>query len=146
MEMNEGRHSQLCGKMSRDFISMDFIVGFPLTARRQDSIFVVVNTLTKSSHFIPMHTMYQAPDIANVFINEIVRLHGMPKNIISNWGSVFTGWFWTSFQEALWTQLNFSTVYHPKTDGKTKRANQTLRKCCACTWWTKKRVGKNSCH
>jgi hypothetical protein len=63
---------------------MDFIVGFPLTTRRHDSIFVVVDTLKKSAHFICMHTMYQAHDIAIVFISEIVRLHGMPKRIISD--------------------------------------------------------------
>jgi transposase InsO family protein len=71
----------------------------------------------KSAHFIPVRMMYQAPDIARVFISEIVRLHGVPKKIISDRGSVFTGRFWTSFQEALGTQLNFSTVYHPETDG-----------------------------
>jgi hypothetical protein len=70
---------------------MDFIVGLPLTARRHDLIFVVVDTLTKSAHFIPMHMMYHAPDIARVFISEIVRLHGMPKRIISDRVSVFTG-------------------------------------------------------
>jgi transposase InsO family protein len=99
---------------------MDFIVGFPLTARRHDLIFLVVDTLTKSAHFIHVHTMYQAPDIARVFISEIVRLHGVPKRIISDRGSMFTGQLWTSFQEALGTQLNFSTMYHPETDGKTK--------------------------
>jgi hypothetical protein len=109
-----------------EVISMDFIVGLPLTARRHDSIFVVVDTLTKSAHFIPVRTTYQAPDIARVFISEIVRLHGVPKKIISDRGSVFTGRFWTSFQEALGTQLNFSTAYHPETDGQTERTNQTL--------------------
>jgi hypothetical protein len=74
-----------------EVISMDFIVGLPLTARRHDSIFVVVDTLTKSAHFIPVRTTYQAPDIARVFISEIVRLHGVPKRIISDRGSVFTG-------------------------------------------------------
>jgi hypothetical protein len=96
---------------------MDFIVVFPLTVRRHDSIFVVVDTLTKSAHFIPVHTTYQAPDIARVFISENVRLDGMPKRIISDRGSMFTGRFWTSFQVALGTQLNFSTAYHPETDG-----------------------------
>jgi hypothetical protein len=62
---------------------MDFIVGLPLTARIHDSIFVVVDTLTKSAHFIPVRTTYQAPDIERVFISEIVRLHGVPKKIIS---------------------------------------------------------------
>jgi hypothetical protein len=70
---------------------MDFIVGFPLTARRHDSFFVVVDTLTKSDHFIPVCMMYQAPDIYRFFISEIVRLHGMPKRIISDRGSMFTG-------------------------------------------------------
>jgi hypothetical protein len=70
---------------------MDFIVGLPLTTRRHYSIFVVVDTLTKSAHFIPVHTMYQAPDIARVFISEIVRMHGVPKKIISDRGSMFTG-------------------------------------------------------
>ena len=80
----------------------------------------------KSAHFVPVHMTYQAPDIARVFISEIVRLHGMPKKIISDRGSMFTGRFWTSFQEALGTQLNFSTVYQPETDGQTEQTNQTL--------------------
>jgi hypothetical protein len=96
---------------------MDFIVGLPLMARRHDSIFLVVNTLMKSAHFIPVHMTYQAPDIAKVFISEIVMLCGMPKRIISVRGSVFTGRFWTIFQEALGTQLSSSTAYHPGTDG-----------------------------
>jgi hypothetical protein len=70
---------------------MDFIIRFPLTTRRQDSIFVVVETLTKSAHFTPMHTTYQALDISILFISEIVRLHGMPKRIIYDQGSMFTG-------------------------------------------------------
>jgi hypothetical protein len=67
-----------------EVISMDFIVVFPLTTRRHDSIFVVVDTLTKCAHFILVHTMYQAPYISKVFVNDIVRLHGVPKRIISN--------------------------------------------------------------
>jgi hypothetical protein len=70
---------------------MDFIAVLPLTARRHDLIFLVVDTLTKSAHFISVHTMYQAPDIARVFISEIVRLHGVPKRIISDRGSMFNG-------------------------------------------------------
>jgi hypothetical protein len=99
---------------------MDFIVGLPLTARRHDSIFIVVDTLTKRAHFIPVCTTYQAPDISRVFIDEIVSLHGMPKRIISDRGSMFTRQFWTSFQEALGTQLKFSTVYLTETDGQTE--------------------------
>jgi hypothetical protein len=105
---------------------MDFIVGLSLTTRRHDSIFVVVDTLMKSAHFIPVRMTYQAPDIARIFVSKIVRLPGVPKRIISDRGSVFTGRFWTSSQEALGTQLNFSTTYHPETDGKTERMNQIL--------------------
>jgi hypothetical protein len=96
---------------------MDFIVGFPLTTRRHDLIFVVVDTLTKSAHFVPMHTTYQALDIARVFISEIVRLHEMSKRIIFDRGLMCTGRFWTSFREALGTLLNFSTTYHLEKDG-----------------------------
>ena len=102
---------------------MDFVVGFPLIARRHDSIFMVVDTLTKSAHFIPVRTTYQALDIAGFFISDIVRLHGVPKRIISDRGSMFTGRFWTSFQEALETQLKFNTAYHSEIDGKTKMMN-----------------------
>jgi hypothetical protein len=81
-----------------EVILTDFIVGLPLTAGRHNSIFVVVDTLMKSGHFILVCTTYQASNIARVFISEIVRLHGMSKRIISNRGSVFIGQFWTSFQ------------------------------------------------
>jgi hypothetical protein len=67
-----------------EVISMDFIVGLPLMKRRHDSIFIVVDTLTKSSHFILVGMMYQAPDIARAFISEIVRLHGVLRRIISD--------------------------------------------------------------
>jgi hypothetical protein len=70
---------------------MDFIAGFPLRARRHDIIFVVVDTLTKSAHFVHVRMMYRAPDIARFFISEIVRLHGMPNRIISDRVSMFTG-------------------------------------------------------
>jgi hypothetical protein len=109
-----------------EVILTDFIFGFPLTARRHDSIFMIVDTLTKSTHFIPIRMMYQVPNIARFFVSKIVRLHGVPKMIISNRESMFTRRFWTSFQEALGTQLNFSTTYHPETDGKIERTNQIL--------------------
>jgi hypothetical protein len=105
---------------------MEFIVGFMLTTHRHKSIFMVVDTLRKSAHFVPVCMMYQVLDIAKVFISNIVRLHGVPKRIISDTGSMFTGHFWTSFQEALGTQLNFSTTYHPETDVQKEKTNQIL--------------------
>ena len=105
---------------------MDFLVGLPMTSRRYDSIFVVVDTLTKSAHFIPVKTTYKALEIDKVFINDIMRLHGVPRKIIFDKGAVFTRMFWNNFQEALGTQLNFSNAYHPETNGQTKRTNQML--------------------
>jgi hypothetical protein len=72
------------------------------------------------THFIPVHMTYHAHNREKVFISDIVRLHGVPKRIISDRGLVFTGRFWTSFQEALGTQLNFIDVSHLETDGKTE--------------------------
>jgi hypothetical protein len=76
---------------------MDLFVGLPLMARRHDSIFVVVDMLMNSANFILVPTTYRAPDITRVFINEIVRLHGVPNRIIFDRGSVFTIRFWVSF-------------------------------------------------
>jgi len=97
-------------------ISMDFIVGLHMTSRRHDSIFVVVDTLTKIVHFIPVKTTCQETNIARVFIHKIVNLHGIPKKIISDKGSLFMGIFWTSFQEALGEKNNFSIIYDPNID------------------------------
>jgi hypothetical protein len=69
-----------------EVISMDFIVGFPLKARRHDSIFVVIDTLTKNVHFILVRATYQAQYIDRIFVNKIVRLHGVPRNIIFDRG------------------------------------------------------------
>ena len=81
---------------------------------------------SKSTHFIPIRDTYEVVDVARVFINEIIRFHGVPKKIISNRDSRFTSRFWTCMQSALGAQLNLSTAYHPKIDGQTKRVNQVL--------------------
>jgi hypothetical protein len=109
-----------------EVLSMDLIVGFPLTTRRHNYVFVVVDTLTKSVHFIPVHMTYQAPDIATIFVNDIVRFNCVSRKIINDRGSIFIGHFWTSFQEALGTKLNFGITYHTEIDGKTRRMNKFL--------------------
>ena len=129
-----------------EIISMDFIVALSITPIIHDSIFFIVDTLTKSAHFIPVKTTYQAPDIAKVFINEIVILHGVRRKIIFDRGSMFTGRFWTSFQAALGTQLNFSTTYHPKTDGQTNRVNKILEDMLHMSYWINKIIGKSTFH
>ena len=85
-----------------------------------------MDRLTKVSHFIPVKTTYRADQLAQLYVNRIVRLHGVPKIIISDRGTQFTSQFWVSLQHALGTQLRFSTAYHPQTDGQTERVNQIL--------------------
>jgi hypothetical protein len=93
-----------------EVISMDFIVELSLTARRHDSIFMIVDTLTKSSHFFPVHTTHQAPSIARVYINKILRLPDVPKESYPIRDSGLQDDFGRVSQEALGTPLNFSTT------------------------------------
>jgi hypothetical protein len=109
-----------------DDISMDFIVGLPLTPRKHDSIWVIVDRLTKTSHFIPVHTTYSAERYAEIYIDLIVRLHGVPKTILSDRGTQFVARFWAQVHESLGTKLIHSSSYHPQTDGQTERVNQVV--------------------
>ena len=109
-----------------DRITMDFVVGLPLTGRKHDSVWVVVDRLTKSAHFLPVRTDYSLDKLAELYIKEIVRLHGIPISIISDRDPRFTSRFWGKLQEALGTRLNFSTAFHPQTDGQSKRVIQIM--------------------
>jgi transposase InsO family protein len=105
---------------------MDFIVGLPLTARKKDSIWVIVDRLTKTAHFITVHTTYSVQDYAELYIDQIVRLHGIPKTIVSDRGTQFLARFWEQLHESLGTKLIRSSSYHPQTDGQTERVNQIV--------------------
>jgi transposase InsO family protein len=107
-------------------ISMDFIVGLPNTSLRHDSIWVIVDRLTKTAHFLPVHTTYNAKKYAEIYLDQIVRLHGIPKTIISDRGAQFVAWFWEQLQDALGTKLIRSSAYHPQIDGQIERVNQIL--------------------
>jgi hypothetical protein len=107
-------------------IGMDFIVGLPHTPARYDSIWVIVDRLTKVAHFIPVRTNYMGAKLAELYMTRIVCLHGVPKKIVLDQGSQFTSRFWKKLHECLDTQLNFSSAYHPQTDGQTERTNQVL--------------------
>eukprot|EP00253_Pinus_taeda_P007770 PITA_07770 len=109
-----------------EVISMDFITGLPKTKRNNDSIMVVVDKLSKVAHFIPVQSTYKAVQIAHVFMQNIFRLHGLPKTIISDRDVKFTSAFWRALFAELGTQLNFSTAYHPQTNGQTERVNQIV--------------------
>ena len=105
---------------------MDFITGFPKSKKKNDSIFVFIDKLSKVAHFIPMKSTYKAVNITDIFLKEIFRLHGIPKVIISNRDVNFKGKFWRYLFSGLETQLNFSTAYHQHMDGKTERVNQIV--------------------
>ena len=109
-----------------DRITMDFVVGLPLTGRKHDSVWVIVDRLTKSAHFLPVRTDYSLDKLAELYIKEIVRLHGIPISIISDRDPRFTSRFWGKLQEAMGTRLNFSTAFHPQTDGQSERVIQIL--------------------
>jgi hypothetical protein len=109
-----------------DDISMDFITGLPTTPKGNDSIWVIVDRLTKSAHFLPVKNAFRSPQYAEKYIAEIVRLHGIPKTIMSDRGSQFTAHFWEHLHEGLGTSLIRSIAYHSQIDGQTERVNAIL--------------------
>jgi hypothetical protein len=109
-----------------DDISMDFIVGLPNTSHHHDSIWVIVDRLTKVAHFLPVHTTNKAQKYAELYIDQILCLHGLPRTIVSDRGAPFVARFWEQLQESLGTKLIRSSAYQPQTDGQTERVNQIL--------------------
>ena len=99
---------------------MDFVVGLSKTLGKFDSIWVIVDRLTKSAHFIPVKVTYNAEKLAKLYISEIVRLHGVPFSIISDRGAQFTSKFWKTLHAELGTRSDLSTVFHPQTDGQSE--------------------------
>jgi hypothetical protein len=101
---------------------MDFIVGLLRTRSGYNSIWVIVDRLTKVAHFIPVKTTYSRLQLVELYMTRIVCLYGVPKKIVSDRGTQFTSKFWERLHETLDTQLCFSSTYHPQT----KRVNQIL--------------------
>jgi hypothetical protein len=93
-----------------DEIGMDFRVGLPRTRAGYDSIWVVVDRLTKATHFIPVKITYNSAVLAELYMYRIVCLHGIPKKIVSDRGTQFTSYFWQHLHEALGTHLKFSSA------------------------------------
>ncbi|GKA28896.1 putative reverse transcriptase domain-containing protein [Tanacetum coccineum] len=126
-EMSEGLLQQLkipVWKWER--ITMDFITKLPRTPSGYDSIWVIVDRLTKSAHFIPMNEKYKMEKLTRLYLKEIVCRHGVPVSIISDRDPRFASRFWRSLQKSLGTNLDMSTAYHPETDGQSERTIQTL--------------------
>ena len=105
---------------------MDFTKGLPKKFKHHDSIMVVVDKLSKQTHFILVKSTYKDVNIVDMVMKEIFRLRGVPIVIISDRDVKFTRNFWKAFFEGLGTQLNSSIVYHPQTDGQIERVNQVL--------------------
>jgi hypothetical protein len=100
-----------------DDISMDFIMGLPNTSHHHNSIWVIVDRLTKVAHFLPVQTTDKAQKYAKLYIYQIMCLHGLPQTIVSDRGAQFVARFWEQLQESLGTKLIRSSAYHPQTDG-----------------------------
>ena len=105
---------------------MDLVIGLPRTAKGFESIWVIVDRLTKTAHFFPVRMTYTVAQNARLYLDRIVPMHGVPISIVSDRGTQFTSRFWRSFQKALGMQLRFSTAFHPQTDGQLERTIQIL--------------------
>ena len=103
-------------------ISLDFVEGLP-KSKGKDVILVVVDRLTKYAHFLPLAHLFTAQQVANIYLDNIFKLHGPPKIIVSDRDRIFTSKFWQELFSALKVHLHFSTAYHTESDGQTERVN-----------------------
>ncbi|KAJ0556864.1 putative nucleotidyltransferase, Ribonuclease H [Helianthus annuus] len=109
-----------------DSIAMDFITKLPRTPFGHDSIWVIVDCLTKSAHFLPIREDYKVEKLARIYTDEVICRHGIPLDIISDRDGRFISRLWQTFQSTMGSHLNLSTTFHPQTDGQTERTIQTL--------------------
>ena len=95
---------------------MNFVTHLPQTPRRHDALWVIVDRLTKSAHFLAVQMTFTLEELCRLYIREIVRLHGVPVSIVLNRDPRFMAHFWKSFQKAMGTRLMMSTAFRPQTD------------------------------
>ena len=111
-------------------LSMDFVTDLPISTdwkgENYDSILIIVDRLTKMVHYEPVKVTIDAPGLAEVIIDVVVRHHGLPDSIVTDRGSLFTSKFWSSLCYFLGIKRKLSTAFHPQTDGQTERQNSTM--------------------
>nr|GFA76768.1 putative reverse transcriptase domain-containing protein [Tanacetum cinerariifolium] len=129
-----------------DNITMDFITKLLKLTQGFDTIWVIVDRLTKSAHFLPIRGNDPLDKLARLYLNRIVARHGIPVSIICDRDGRFTPNFWKSFQKALGTEISMSTAYHPETDGQSERTIQTLKDMLRACVIDFARDGLNICH
>ncbi|KAK1415049.1 hypothetical protein QVD17_30819 [Tagetes erecta] len=113
-------------KLKWEHITMDFITKLPRTPKGYDTVWVVVDILTKSAHFLPIKEAISSEKLAEIFIKGVVVMHGMPVSIVSDRDTRFTSKLWKKFHEEMGAKLHISLAYHPQTDGQSERTIQTL--------------------
>ena len=117
---------------------MDFVVGLPRSQQNHNTIWVIVDRLTKTAHFITYSMTYSVERLSRLYIQHIVRLHGVPVTIVSDRDSRFMAEFWRSLQIALAMSLNLSSAFHPQTNDQTERVKEVmedmLRACDECPY------------
>ena len=104
-----------------EHVTMDFVLGLPRTPQSNDCIWVIVDHLTKSAHFLPVKLAMDPLKLAKIYVDEIIKLHGAPVSIVSDRDMKFTFKFWKGLQREIGTTLYFSTAFHPQTDGQLER-------------------------
>ena len=109
-----------------EHITMDFVTHLPRTSRKHDAVWVIVDRLTKSTHFLVVLMTFTLEEFYKLYIRKIVRFHRVPVSIVSDRDPRFTTQFWKSFQIAMGAQLRMSTAFHPQTDGQLERTIQVL--------------------
>ena len=105
---------------------MDFVSGLPRNSKGHNAVWVVVDRLMKSAHFLVMKKTDSMSTLSRLYVTEIVKLHGVPLSVVSDRDPHFVSNFWRGLQEAMGTQLNFSTAFHPQTNGQSERTIQIL--------------------
>jgi hypothetical protein len=151
VEWNEAGHYQICGTVfylsasqsgalktyrpiatleipvwKWEAITMDFLIGLPQTRTGHDAMWVIVDLLTKTTHFIPIEVKNSLEKLTKLYVKEIVRLHGVPESIVPDRDPRFTSRFWKSLQAGTGTKLHFNTAYHVQTDDQLEQTIQTL--------------------